>query len=157
MELESGESRQFDAGDVILLEDAIQPGHRMVVAENNEMTVLFIALKSPLYRTGRNNSALQKLVTSVQSCSLQGDSVVRSSSPQLIFDTRMLRVAVVGTLALSLSVAVADILSKSVPLWLSVGFGGACFVTGMTWAVTSAVEWMATRLALWRERRRLRV
>ena len=153
LELDSGESKDLHAGDVILLEDSMKPGHRMIVMDNHEMTMLFLTLRSPHYATGKDNVSLQTAVTR-RSCSVT-EGGEPSRSPLFVWNHRRIRLALVGTLALSLSTVTADALAKAAPLWLSVGLGGVCFVASMTVGLTSTVEWSLARFRVWRERQRL--
>lgn len=167
MELDSGESMQLKAGDVVLLEDSIRPGHRMVISENHNLSVLFVTLPQPHYHTGKQHSSLKKMAlhkaapcpTDQYGVGIGGGggaaaANVRASST-LAWDARRLRMLALGTVALSISTLVADFLGKTAPLWLAVGVGGTCFVAGSTYGLTVAGDLAFANLKLWHERRRL--
>lgn len=178
MELDSGETLRFQAGDVILLEDTIQPGHRILGSDDkhhhhNSVSVLFLTLPKPHYHTGKNNLSLKQAVTHADTpCpdrdsiedSVDGDfsSIVavkrrRRHRQQVTtsWDARRIRMFAFGTVALSISTLAADFLAKTAPLWLAVGIGGTCFVAGTTYGLTLSGEYLFTVWDLRRERQKL--
>lgn len=64
MELDSGESLDFSAGAVILLEDSLRPGHRMMVVpdHHHSLSILFVTLPQPHYHTGKQHLSLKRAV-----------------------------------------------------------------------------------------------
>jgi hypothetical protein len=180
MELDSGEVWNGRAGDVILLEDAIRPGHRIVAADKQHaVSVLFVTLTKPHYHIGKQHLSLQKAIAkslpppcpdeyfnaTTHSSANATDPLsetnvqTRDFVPRKImagsWDMRRLRLIALGTVALSLSTLMADFLAKTAPLWLAVGIGGTCFVVGATYGLTVAAEYAFTTLDVWRERQRL--
>lgn len=152
MELDSGERMQFHAGDVILLEDALRPGHRIVVSESNVLSILFVTLRYPHYHTGQQHLSLKTARNSDTPCPIQ-DGGSKPIVPS--FDGRKLRLLILGTMGLSISTLVADFLGKTAPLWLAVGVGGTCFVAGSTYGITVLVDRMLNTAEVWWERRQL--
>jgi hypothetical protein len=162
MELDSGESLEFRAGDVVLLEDSLRPGHRMIVSDNHSLSILFVTLPQPHYHTGKQHLSLKKAVAQKTTPCLERNGLddfaqSRASSirPSVVWDARRIRLVFLGTVALSISTLAADFLGKTAPLWLAVGVGGTCFVVGSTYGLTLAGDYVFTALELWRERRRL--
>jgi hypothetical protein len=183
MELDSGEVWNGRAGDVILLEDAIRPGHRIVAADKQHaVSIMFVTLTKPHYHIGKQHLSLQKAIAKslpppcpdeyvnatkhspanatdpnqVSETNVQTqDFVPRNTMVGSSWDMRRLRLIALGTVALSLSTLMADFLAKTAPLWLAVGIGGTCFVVGATYGLTVAADYAFTTLDVWRERQRL--
>jgi hypothetical protein len=182
MELDSGEVWNGRAGDVILLEDAIRPGHRIVAADKQHaVSILFVTLTKPHYHIGKQHLSLQKAIakslpppcpdeylnvttnspsnatdpTQVSETNVQSRDFVPRRIMAGSWDMRRLRLIALGTVALSLSTLMADFLAKTAPLWLAVGIGGTCFVVGATYGLTVAADYAFTTLDVWRERQRL--
>lgn len=179
MDLNSGESHNFSAGSVILLEDVLLPGHKMRPLQNSGqgVQVLFLTLPQQHTHTGKKHISLPPsfLAHRVDPCPNQhpndawsessaDGSLVDSSvspppklsiKPRFSWSPHYVRRVVLGLLGLSMSTLAADFLGKTAPLWLAVGVGGTCFVAAGTWVVTVGGDALLTALEVWRERRRL--
>ena len=178
MDLNSGESQEFQSGDVILLEDVLLPGHKMRPLQPSQgVSVLFLTLPGQHVYTGKDHTALPSAFLShvnrddpcpnlhagpddvtAENGGLDGGSSVGSSelpSVSFTFTARKLRRLILGIFGMSMSALAADFLGKTAPLWLAVGVGGTCFVVAGTVATTMAGDalWTAVQVAL--ERRNL--
>jgi hypothetical protein len=69
---------------------------------------------------------------------------------------QIVRRALFGGIGLGLTSLGAVFLGKVAPLWLSVGVGGLCFITGGTYATITCGEYMWQEVELALERRRLK-
>jgi hypothetical protein len=141
VELNSGESRTFPSGSVLLLEDVLAGGHKCKAKTGSEVTVMLLTLPQSLIFVGKENTALYK------ACE-QDDRAGMSTK---------LRRSVLAAIGTALSLVLADWLGKVAPIWLSVGIGGGCLVVGTTWGFVVGAENVVDQIELWRERRRLQV
>jgi hypothetical protein len=180
VELSSGESLEFQAGDVILLEDVLLPGHRVRPVQasdssnSNGLKLLFLTLPQQHLHAGRDHLSIRSATMTREKqdpCPDLAflevedfDAPVEIPNPkpflqpfrQGFWDARRIRLFALGTIGMSLSTLAADFLGKTAPLWLAVGIGGTCFVVGTTYAVTLAGDHILNELELWYERRRLK-
>jgi hypothetical protein len=63
IELDSGERMDVSAGDVVLFEDSIRPGHKLVVSkELSHLTILVITLPYPHYHVGKQNLSIKAAI-----------------------------------------------------------------------------------------------
>lgn len=163
IELNSGESQTFEAGDVILLEDVLLPGHRMR-SLSGVLKVLYLTLPQDHYHTGKDNVSLNFRKSMSDPCvdsldtSKTKDEVHKTPSKsvtQNIWTPRRTRIAILGVIAMSFSTLAVDFLGKTAPLWLAVGVGGTFFVIGSTVGLTAAADALITAGELWREKRKL--
>jgi hypothetical protein len=68
IELNSGDSQGFPAGSVILLEDTLQPGYRLLpMSPHVEVQALFLALPQSYYQTGKHNLSIQSYLQEMYS------------------------------------------------------------------------------------------
>lgn len=165
IDLNSGESKAFDAGDVILLEDLLLPGHRMRSSGAGDLKILSLSLPQKYYHAGKEQLSLRISSKAKDPCPNesfvidQEKSAFQGMTPTLInadgLTVNRIRRIVLVALGTSLSTWVADFLGKTAPLWLAVGVGGICFVGGSTFAFTALGEWLLTAIDLAMERRRL--
>ena len=171
LELNSGESHTFDAGDVILLEDVLLSGHKMRPLTGRDLKVMFLTLPQQHLHTGKKHMSLSNLMGVKQSQDPCPDIIpgehqdsfrqVSSESTMMTmmnsngWNGRRIRLLVMATISMSLSTLVADFLGKTAPLWLAVGVGGTCFVTGTTYALTMLGDRLWTAIELWQEERLL--
>ena len=180
VELNSGETQTFQAGQVFLLEDVLLSGHRLKPLNGRDLKVLFLTLPQQHYHTGKQHVSLQVVNSNNNNnnnnkkgqqdpCPDQptttkadGNNYSFQAAPDssgmttLGGQQRRIRLTILGALGMSLSTLAADFLGKTAPLWLAVGVGGTCFVAGGTYAVTTAGDKLLTALELWTEQRRLR-
>jgi hypothetical protein len=64
IELDSGETMDFVAGDVVLFEDSIRPGHKVMVSkELTQLTLLAITLPHPHYHIGKQHLSIKAAIT----------------------------------------------------------------------------------------------
>jgi hypothetical protein len=133
--LNSGEEQAFQPGDVILLEDVIQGGHK-IRSQDGDLSALLLTLPQHV-----------SLNSSRRAVFCQTPSSRSRMLPQI-------RKALFGGIGLGLSSLGAVFLGKVAPLWLSVGVGGLCFITGGTYAAVTCGEyaWQEVELALERQR-----
>jgi hypothetical protein len=163
IELNSGESQTFEAGDVILLEDVLLPGHRMR-SVSGVLKVLYLTLPQDHYYTGKENVSLNFRKSTSDPCVDSLDAgktkteVYKTPSGSVIqnvWTPRRTRMAILGVISLSLSTLAVDFLGKTAPLWLAVGVGGTFFVIGSTVGLTVAGDALITAGEMRRERRKL--
>lgn len=174
IELNSGQTQKFQAGEIILLEDhVLLVGHRMRSVGGGDLKLLFLTLPQQHYHPGKDNVSIKVGMKSKDPCpdtgypiqtELQQGGSSKSSSRTAAFiaksngwNGRRIRLAILATLGLSISTFFADFLGKTAPLWLAVGVGGTCFVAGGTCALAIAGDKLLTAIELWQERRRLGV
>ena len=168
LELNSGESLGLAAGDVVVLEDVLKPGHKVKPLEHGEISVLFLTLPQPYYHTGKEHSSLPNTFISPSirrdpcpsdpdvTPELLGRSKPLEGSPiQSTWSTQKVRRLCLGIFGLSVSTLAADFLGKTAPLWLAVGIGGTSFVVAVTWATVTGGDALLTHLDLFFERRKL--
>jgi hypothetical protein len=162
VELNSGESQTFEAGDVILLEDVLLAGHRMRSAGGGDLKVLYLTLPQQHYHAGKEHLSIKIGAIHPDPCPNESSSFGRvkekpSASGTVILDSngRRIRMYILAAIGMSFSTLAADFLGKTAPLWLAVGVGGTCFVGGGTFAFTVAGDKLIAAIELWRERRRL--
>jgi hypothetical protein len=63
VELDSGEHMDILAGDVVLFEDSIRPGHKLMVSkELSHLTILVITLPYPHYHVGKQNLSIKAAI-----------------------------------------------------------------------------------------------
>lgn len=164
IELNSGESQTFEAGDTILLEDVLLPGHRMR-SLSGVLKVLYLTLPQDHYHTGKEHVSLnfQKSIKDPCVDTLDTGKTIdkihktpAGLTKQNVWTARRTRIAILGIIATSFSTLAVDFLGKTAPLWLAVGVGGTFFVIGSTVGLTVAGDALITTGELWRERRKLR-
>jgi len=147
--LNSGEQQVFDAGDVILLEDVLAAGHKIRSPhDHQDMSALLLTLPQHYHHVGKDRVSLtsSNRNKAIVGCETSRDALIRER----------LRKTVFAGIGLGLSSLFAVFLGKVAPLWLSVGVGGICFITGGTYAAVQCGEyiWQEGELAM--ERRRLK-
>ncbi|GKY96480.1 hypothetical protein MPSEU_000607400 [Mayamaea pseudoterrestris] len=168
LELNSGESLALAAGDVILLEDVLKPGHKIKPLEHNEISVMFLTLPVPYYHTGLDHLSLPSTFVSPSSqrdpCpsdpnaapELLKSRVQNARLPlQSVWTMQRIRRLCLGIFGLSVSTLAADFLGKTAPLWLAVGIGGTSFVTAVTWGIVTGGDRLLTHVDWLLEKRKL--
>jgi hypothetical protein len=171
LELNSGTSQSFQAGDVFLLEDVLLSGHRMRPV-SGDLKVLFLTLPRQHYHTGKHHLSIKSATISSKEtqdpcpdiAAIDGDhqdSFQQAPQTTVILNShvnvgRRIRLTILAAAGLSLSTLAADFLGKTAPLWLAVGVGGSFFVVGSTYALTVAGDRALAAIELWGEQRRLR-
>lgn len=159
--LNSGTTKEFAPGSVILLEDVLSPGHKLkaISSTHQDMTCVLLTLPQHYYHVGKDRVSLGPSHQDVldpcpnpQSAFSQTAAAARRS----LFSEKT-RKLLFGTIGLSVSSLVTVFLGKVAPLWLSVGVGGACFITGGTYAAVVCGEFMTQEVEVWYETRRLKL
>jgi len=185
LEVSSGETLELQAGEIVLLEDGLRPGHVMrPIHPHANLSVLFLTLPQHHHHIGKEHLSIRKAVTTTStrnnaastgcldtmkdalpqhpassrnSTTTLADSSTAAPPRLLLSDVyaRRLRLTILSVVALSVSTLAADFLGKTAPLWLAVGVGGTCFVVGSTYGLVVLADHALTAWELWRERRRL--
>lgn len=171
LELNSGETMTLAAGDLVLLEDVLKPGHKVKPLEQGDISVLFLTLPQPYYYTGKEHLSLPssfvapskrinpcpstaELVGAAPSSS-SGSMKANIASMKDELTTQQTRTIFLAILGLSVSTIAVDFLGRTAPLWLAVGIGGTSFVAGGTWAITKCGNALLTSLDELLEKRKL--
>lgn len=168
MELNSNVAKEFQPGQVVLLEDVLLPGHKMRPLHNQDLQVLFLTLPQQHYRTGKEYLSLQAATQKhVNPCPSNTDAESDSSAASVVNfhprrrqgppNVRRVRTAIFTLLGISVSTLAADFLGKTAPLWLAVGVGGTCFVVAGTYGIAQGAEMGWTWLEVWRTQEKLKV
>ena len=178
--LDSDETKQFQAGDVILLEDILQPGHtiRPIPSSSQhqkkqDVQVLFLTLPQKHFHTGREHFSLENAVlqevtkkatedpcpeehpwSSPLDPAFLANKIARRRRSSALSPQKVRRGAL-SVVGLSLSLFAADFLGKTAPLWLAVGVGGTCFVGGGTYSFVKIAENLLGSAEVWQEERAL--
>jgi hypothetical protein len=168
LELNSGESLALAAGDVILLEDALKPGHKVKPLEHNDLRVLYLTLPDPYYHTGKEHLSLPAsfvLPTTKKGPCPNNPYVIAevigqpkeqmSLVPNTVWTAQRIRRVCLGIFGLSVSTLAADFMGKTAPLWLAVGIGGTSFVVAVTWSVVTGGDALLSHLIMLLEKRKL--
>mmetsp|Transcript_10697 Transcript_10697/g.16479 ORF Transcript_10697/g.16479 Transcript_10697/m.16479 type:complete len:329 (-) Transcript_10697:160-1146(-) len=169
----SGESRVFQAGDVILLEDVLTDGHKIKTPTEEQFEYLLLTLPQHYHHVGKDRVSLMgttktRLLNNnpKNPCPL-GDHPTTSSSSYhggsgdggksvtafVLPSTR--RKVVLGCVGGVLGVKLVEVLVKVAPLWLSVGFGGMGLILTTIYGFVHGGEWCYENVDLWLEKRRL--
>jgi len=158
---EDGETRLFEPGDVVLIEDLFGKGHKMRAARNSaedakDLSVLILIPTAnhpytPKRVSNRSSfsSVFQRMERyeskSMKPCEWETgmpsvlDSIAHSERNPFQVSTRGLLLISLG---LSLSTMLTFFLSKVAPLQLAVGIGGACMIAGGTWGTVKLGTWL---------------
>ena len=164
--LNSGETQTFQPGHVILLENVVRGGHKLVGHGNrDDMTVLILTLPQQYHAVGKEQTCLANTIrksTLRDPCPPENNQDSSSTStPGSIINAlqqpQIFRKLVLGFLGVAITGVAGDFLGKVAPLWLAVVFGGGCFVTGGTYAFVKAGDYALEELQLWQERRQLQL
>lgn len=177
--LNSGESHTFQAGHVILLENVLMGGHKLVGHEQQDMTALLLTLPYPYRHVGKDKNALTTMFEKVfwkQSPCKTGLSTTgggggdddddetnqrrqQNSLAEWVMAPphRGVRRVGLGILGAGVSLAIADFVGKTAPFILAVMFGGGTLVVGGTFGAVKLGEYGMDQLELWHEKRLLRL
>jgi len=169
--LNSGQTRIFLPGDVILLENCLTGGHILQGHEGHDMVVMMLTLPHPYHHAGRDRNSLSSIFENnfwkqnpcktglVNSDSENGASqrgrrndLVRWSQTYKV--RRRLGLGVIGA---GISLALADFLGKVAPLALAVAAGGGLVAVGGTYGIVKLGEYGLDELEFWNERRLLQL
>ena len=205
--LNSGQTQTFAPGDVVLMEDVVSDGHKIVAAStpakrgvgpmnnspktdlhaggSDNPTVMIVTLSQTYHHTGKDKISLQQhtrpieqhlranpcknimpgqegLAQSFNDGDEENDSFVANALSSLKMplskqDPRAVRKTFLAIIGVSVSALIGDFFGKVAPLWLAVGVGGVCFVTGGTVAFVQVGDYCIEEFEMWSERRRLRL
>ena len=171
MELNSGESKTFAPGSVILLEDVVAGGHKCKSPDGQDVSVLLLTLphyysKTNFYTSSSSSVSGDGHTPPDRLASIMGNSdnnnnnryvQSRATNCLLIKPTQfqVARRMILGALGTSFSLLLADWLGKVAPIWLSVGIGGACLVVGGTVGFVTTMESVLNEIDFYRQRQLL--
>jgi hypothetical protein len=167
--LNSGESQTFQPGHVILLENVVHGGHKLVGHGNrDDMTVLILTLPQHYHAVGKQQTCLANTIRKTHlrdPCPTQVQDSSSSSSTntpgigiiKVLRQPQILRKLVLGLFGVAVTGLAGDFLGRVAPLWLAVVFGGGCFVAGGTYGFVKAGDYLLEELQLWHERRQLQL
>jgi len=152
----SGESRVFQAGDVILLEDVLSDGHKIKTVESGDFEYLLLTLPQHYHHVGKDRVSLvgttKTKIRNGNPCPIDTDD--KSNVPAFIpMQTR--RKVAFGCLGAVMGGKLVEVLVKVAPLWLSVGFGGTGLIISTIYGFVHGGEWCYETCDLWLEKRRL--
>ena len=156
LELNSGVSKRIEAGQVILLEDVLLPGHKMRPL-GHELKVMFLTLPHQYYHSGKHHMSLERQMRNAPDPCPDPDVVPERKAWLRVWSPRKARLAVTAVMSLSLSTLAANFLGKVAPLWLAVGVGGTCFVAAATYGMVETADRAWTAVEVWREKRLLSI
>ena len=208
--LNSGQTQSFAPGDVVLMEDVVSDGHKIIATSSSKKrgagpmtnsplldhhasgtsenpTVMIVTLSQTYHHVGKDKISLQQhtrpieqqlranpcknLIPGQESLNAQfgddndeNDNFVANALSSLrmppLFskqDPRAIRRTFLAIIGVSVSALIGDFFGKVAPLWLAVGVGGVCFVTGGTIAFVQVGDYCIEEYEMWSERRRLRL
>jgi len=167
--LNSGQTRIFEPGDVILLENCLTGGHILQGHEGHDMVVVLLTLPHPYHHAGKDRNSLSSifennfwkqnpcktgLANSGSGANLQDR---RSELARWSQSYRLRRRLGLGIIGAGISLALADFLGKVAPLALAVAAGGGLVAMGGTYGIVKLGEFSLDELDFWNERRLLRL
>jgi len=180
--LNSGETRLFQPGDVILFENCLTGGHILQGHEGQDMIVILLTLPHPYHHVGKERNSLSSIFgykfwkenpckTGLKSSGvhgafgngrsdsneLEGINLEDNILVRLSRSSRVRRRLGLGVVGAGLSLALADFLGKVAPLALAVVAGGGLVFAGGTYGVVKIGEYGLDELDFWQERRLLRL
>jgi len=173
--LNSGQTRIFQPGDVVLLENCLTGGHILQGHEGHDMVVLLLTLPRPYNHAGKDRNSLSSMFENnfwkKNPCKTGlsrggGDGGenesenTRGSRSELARWSRsytIRRRLGLGIIGAGISLALADFLGKVAPLALAVAAGGGLVAMGGTYGIVRLGEYGLDELDFWHERRMLRL
>jgi hypothetical protein len=184
--LNSGQQHVFQPGEVILLENVIAGGHKVLGVDKKEhMICMILTLPNPYHHIGKDKNSLQTIFEKsfwkqnpcmtglaktgggsweecrdddVYSWNQSKETSVRSNVlSRWAGPPRAVRRVGLSVIGAGLSLAIADFLGKCAPFILAVAFGGGALVVGGTYGVVKLGEYGIDELEIWHERRLLRL
>jgi hypothetical protein len=161
LEVSSGETRTIQAGEAVLLEDVLIPGHKFKPLGHHDVKVLLLTLPQTHYITGKDKISISSY-KKADPCPLpatnleQPPGTLQQSVVEQARRVFRIRRVAFGIAGLSLSTLIADFLGKTAPLWLAVGVGGTFFVVAGTAGTILLGESAAVNLQAWLVHKRLR-
>lgn len=169
--LNSGQTRIFEPGDVILLENCLSGGHILQGHEGHDMVVLLLTLPHPYHHAGKDRDSLSSIFeknfwkqnpckTGLANNGSEGDASKKRNRGELARWSRSYRLRRrlgLGIIGSGISLAMADFLGKVAPLALAVAAGGTLVAMGGTYGIVRLGEYGLDELDYWQERRLLRL
>ena len=166
--LNSGQIQIFKPGDVILLEDVVSGGHKLKGHDQQDMTVMILTLPNHYHHVGKDKSSLHDIFVNMKKGSCPAGWQDFTSGKELTlaekvgnalkrFQPRSMRRYLLTMVGLSISTLVGDFVGKVAPLWLTVVFGGGCFVAGGTYSFVKLGDKALNEIETWQERQQLRL
>ena len=169
--LNSGQTRIFEPGDVVLLENCLTGGHILQGHEGHDMVVMMLTLPHAYHHAGKHQNSLSSIFENnfwkqnpcnTGLANTGGDTGVGGQGPRadLVRWTKSYRVRRrlgLGVIGAGISLALADFLGKVAPLKLAVAAGGGLVAMGGTYGIVKLGELGLDELDYWNERRLLRL
>lgn len=167
--LNSGQTRIFLPGDVILLENCLTGGHILQGHEGQDMVAMMLTLPHAYHHSGKENNSLSSIFEknfwkqnpcNTGLASSGGEQPSQGPRADLVQWTKSVRVRRrlgLGVIGAGISLALADFLGKVAPLKLAVVAGGGLVATGGTIGIVKLGELALDELDFWKERRQLRL
>jgi len=168
--LNSGQTRIFEPGDVILLENCLTGGHILQGHEGHDMVVVLLTLPHPYHHAGKDRNSLSSIFENnfwkQNPCKTglanngSGSGANREGRSDLARwsqSYRLRRRLGLGVIGAGISMALADFLGKVAPLALAVAAGGGLVAMGGTYGLVKLGEFGLDELDFWQERRLLRL
>jgi len=143
MELNSGETRNFNEGSVVLLEDVVSGGHKLTSPNDGDVLVLLLTLPQHYHYVGKERTSLPN----GQRLQCKEDGTLHR---------KLTRKYILGGIGVGFTLIIADWMGKVAPLWLSVGIGGGCFVVGGTWLLVEGGDRLVDSIEYMVEQRRMK-
>jgi len=173
--LNSGQTKIFQPGDVILLENCLTGGHILQGHEGHDMIVMLLTLPHPYHHAGKDRNSLssmfEKNFWKQNPCKTGlantegGNGLNNGQNRQGEFgelvrwtqSSKLQRRLGLGVIGAGISMALADFLGKVAPLALAVLAGGGLVAMGGTYGIVKLGEYGLDELDFWHERRLLRL
>ena len=169
--LNSGQTRIFLPGDVILLENCLTGGHILQGHEGHDMVAMMLTLPHAYVHSGKQKNSLSSIFEknfwkqnpcNTGLASSGGEQGLGSQGPggdlvQWTKSKRVRRRLGLGVIGAGISLALADFLGKVAPLKLAVVAGGGLVATGGTIGIVKLGELALDELDFWNERRQLKL
>ncbi len=167
--LNSGQTRIFLPGDVVLLENCLTGGHILQGHEGHDMVVMILTLPHAYHHAGLDQNSLSSIFEknfwkqnpcntglATPDAGMDGPNR-RAELVQWTKSSRVRRRLGLGVIGAGISLALADFLAKVAPLKLAVAAGGGLVAMGGTYGIVKLGELGLDELDYWNERRLLRL
>ncbi len=169
--LNSGQTRIFEPGDVVLLENCLAGGHILQGHEGHDMVVMILTLPHAYHHSGLDQNSLSSIFeknfwkqnpcnTGLASSDGETGIGAKNRGADLVRWTKSYRVrrrVGLGVIGAGISLALADFLAKVAPLKLALAAGGGLVAMGGTYGIVKLGELGLDELDYWNERRLLRL
>eukprot|EP00536_Pseudo-nitzschia_multiseries_P015997 jgi/Psemu1/44545/gm1.44545_g len=173
--LNSGQTRIFRPGDVVLLENCLTGGHLLQGHGGQDMVVMLLTLPHAYHHAGKDRNALSSVfengfwkqnpcktgLVSNNNGGGGGNGEESESKSKLAIpwsrSSRVRRRLGLGVIGAGVSLATADFLGKVAPLALALAAGGGLVAVGGTYGIVRLGEYGLDELEFWHERRQLRL